>query len=273
MKRWLVVCLLVLLGAGASPVCMVTDLKGPAPVKLFAMLEAGQEVALPAGSSAVLSFVSGGVRSRVTGPCKFRLSASGVEMLSGAPAVVSRAAESASAPLAAGVNLDKIGGLRRGDLHLTCDPAFAVPVCDITWSTTEEFPEVEVLVEDSVSMKRVIKKSVPGKPSVLRVELEQGRAYQVTLTGFRADGSHVPSEPTPVPLRVLSREEFANISALRQEAISSPNDLAPAVELLAAYLAAELYRPAEALTGELLRKRPEDPTLKKLAADLETRRR
>ena len=261
------VCLLVLLGAGASPVCMVTDLKGPAPVKLFAMLEAGQEVALPAGSSAVLSFVSGGVRSRVTGPCKFRLSASGVEMLSGAPAVVSRAAESASAPLAAGVNLDKIGGLRRGDLHLTCDPAVLDGKFDLTWATTEDFPEVEVLVEDAASMKRVVKKVVPGKS--LAVELAPG-SYQVTVTGFRADGSHVPSEPTPVPLRVLPAADAARLGRLQKAA---SEDVAASVELVAAYLALELYRPAEALTGELLRKRPEDPTLKKLAADLETRRR
>lgn len=274
---WLV--LLLLVAAGAPPVAMVSDLKGKIDgISLFGMLPAGQELRLPAGAELSLSFVQGGLRERLKGPCLARLEATGAKVLEGAPAVTMRPAEgSDSAALPRGLNLDKIGGLRRGELRFVNDPVSLTSRPVLRWVSSERFPELEVMIEEAGTFKRVLKQRVPPEPARMQVELSPGKSYLLSLTAFRADGSHIPNEPLPVSLRVLSSEETERYEALAREARmelqAHPDDLAPLNELLAAYLAEELYAPALELARELARRRSSDAILTRLVSDLEERGR
>ncbi len=274
---WLLV-LLLLIAAGAPPVAMVSDLKGTIQgVTLFGMLPAGQELRLPAGAELSLSFVQGGLRERLKGPCLARLEPTGVKMLEGAPAVTMRPAEGESAALPTGLNLDKIGGLRRGELRFVNDPVSLTSRPVLRWVSSERFPELEIMIEEAGTFKRVLKQRVPPEPARLQVELSPGKSYLLSLTAFRADGSHIPNEPLPVSLRVLSSQETERYEALAREARmelqAHPEDLAPLNELLAAYLSEELFGPALDLARELVRRRSSDAILTRLVSDLEERQR
>lgn len=257
---------------------MVSDLKGKIEgVSLFGMLPAGAELRLPAGAELSLSFVQGGLRERLKGPCLARLEATGVKVLEGDPAATMRPAESNAATLPTGLNLDKIGGLRRGELRFVNDPVSLTSRPVLRWVSSERFSELEVMIEEAGTFKRVLKQRVPPEPARLQVELSPGKSYLLSLTAFRADGSHIPNEPLPVPLRVLSSEESERYEALAREARmqvqAHPEDLAPLSELLAAYLSEELYAPALELARELTRRRSGDAILTKLVSDLEERQR
>lgn len=271
---WLAASLL-LLGAGAPPAAMVSDLVGKATLRgqnvaLFAMVDAGSELELPAGSRLQLAFVNGGLVVSATGPCTLRVEADGAHVLKGTPVSSRKPAPSAVGVKPTGINWDKMAGLRRGELTLRCDPASLSEDVELTWKADRPLEEIEVVVEEAGTFKRVVKKLVPATPAACKVALSPGGSYLVTLTGFTASGERFTTGP--VPLHVLSLAERTGFEsswkAAWEAARSDPQEAGGLALLLAQATELQLYAQAREVAAELVKRRPEDPGLKRLVEAL-----
>lgn len=261
---------LVLLGAG-SPAAMVSDLVGTVSVKgqsvaLFSMVSAGSELEVPAGSRLQLAFVNGGLVVNAAGPCTLRVEADGAHLLKGTPLASRKPAPSAPGVKPTGINWDKMAGMRRGELALKCDPASLGSPVTLAWKADRPLDEVEVVVEEAGTFKRVVKKLVPFAPSSCEVSLAAGGSYLVTLTGFSASGERFSTGP--VPLHVLSAAERAAFEGAWKSAWDAahadPQEAGGLAVLLAQAAELQLYTQAREVAAELVKRRPEDPGLKRL---------
>jgi len=252
---------------------MVTDLVGTARLRgqnvaLFSMVEPGSELELSTGSKLQLAFVNGGLVVSATGPCTLRVEADGAHVLKGAPVSTRKPPPSAAGVKPTGINWDKMAGLRRpaDKVNLTCPPVSLRDQVEVTWDSQVPLDEVELVVENASPPTRVLKKLVPASPARQTLTLEPGGLYVVTLTGFTASGEHLRA--APARLEVLSSAERARFEAAWKagwEAARSDAQEAGALTLLLGQaLELGLYAQAREVGGELLKRRPEDPELRRV---------
>lgn len=257
----------------AKPVAVVTDLQGKAslrdgtPLGLLSYLEAGATVKVESDGRLKLSFVNGSSEALVTGPAEVQVGADSVKAVSGSEVVNKTAPKRVGLALPQHLNLDRPAGVRRDqDLGLILGGRALAGKRTLRWRATSKFKEFQILVENASSLKLVyegVSAADQRQVSLPADALQPGQSYDVTLTGYTADG-----RPSEVRGRVLLLDESISARVKEAQSKAGGEGFSGRVSLLAAMLELGLDEEALALTETLLEERADDPNLQRLRVGL-----
>ena len=205
----------------------------------------------PAGGTAVLSFVQGGVRATLAGPCKVKVAANGVHMLSGTAARVSRPEVQQGQPVAVDINVNKMGGQAQRvadqppEITLVTNAASMEPPARRLASATGRGAAKH---HNSHQQPRRYDRKWPvaagadGFTVPADQALTPGKDYMVYAL-FVDDNGHHQAEP--MRLKVMAPQAAAGLKARAEaahaEAAAHPDDTTPLVQLVNLYTDNGLY--------------------------------
>lgn len=256
--------------ADAPPVAVFTRLDGLVELRvgktawaeghLLSPLPEGASVRLGKGAQATLSYVRGGLRVHLAGPCVITVGAQGVVPPSAAVRTT-RHARQGTALVPAGVNIDQMGGARdRAQVALHVGDAMESDP-DIEWRTTDSFAEYELALSTADGRrlwKTVVKGDAPTRlqatagspeqvfstrlPEAVRAELKPGASYELRLTASRAVGAL--GATWAGRFRIIDAPVAQQIAEARKEAeaefAAHPEDPTPMLVLVEMLLAQDL---------------------------------
>ncbi|MHB2021349.1 MAG: hypothetical protein ACYCW6_30820 [Candidatus Xenobia bacterium] len=293
-RLWMVACLLLMLGVasyGDDPpmVALVSSLSGAAKVNhtaaaLLSPLASGDVVELQPGASAVLSFVDGGTRVTLHGPCRASVNRKGVTMLAGRDAHIDRPKLEKGGSLAMTINVNRMGGVTQRAVPDEYDVTF---VGDrITMLTTPHFAwhikagfaprtmHVRIKQVDAYDEKWQVPAGADGFTVPPDHALAAGGTYQVSLWFEDENQDHHQGKSTY--LQVLSADELRQLqaqAASTQAALKQhPEDTTPLVQLINRYRDEHLYGPALEAVAQLKKLHPDDKNLVFMMGWLHTQR-
>jgi hypothetical protein len=247
---------------------------------LMMTLPQGALVKVIEGGRATLSFVRGGTRVYLKGPCEVRVEERGVQVLSSKSPdrvrIVNPTARG-TALVPGQVNLDRMGGrLMRPammpSVGLTTDPAVKTPRPTITWTTRGKLKDLELSIVQGGQTKPMYTAKLPGTARQHTLpthkSLVHGSEYLLVLKGRTASGAQVLAKRS---LAVLPREDVATVTAAEAEAArqyeADSTDISPLVVLLSIYTGYKLTTPAYDVTRIVVKERPDDARLYLLMGD------
>lgn len=240
---------------------MVVELQGKVgDLQLFDVVNAGRQLQLPADTRVTLSFLQAGRRARCQGPAVFAIEATGARKLSGPGSVTTQQpAATVAREIPGSFNWDKMAGVRHREVGWLVDDALLHPEAVLRWQLDPLMNEVEVVVESLPDYQRVYKQTVPANQREVKVSLEAGRSYELSLTGFPAGGA--PTEPAKRRVRVLATDHAARLLAW-EKAATQREEL---MEMCGVWLQYGVRSRASLLAQQLIRHYPDSARLRELA--------
>lgn len=261
MRFWILAFLTAILIAPVladQPVAMVTNLKGEAtsngePLQLLSYLDSGQEAQIGAGSQVVFSYIQGGMRATVTGPCKVSLQPSGPKLTKGKATQikVKKPKERTGAVLPSNLDLGSGGHLRRGELTLHVSGKLLPGEQVLEFSALPSFKTFYLTITNSSTFTEAFDS---GELSVRELTLpsgtlEAGESYDFLLQATSDSGETKEWERQGVV--VLSNDVSQKIRSLQSQG-ETAEDFETRAELLAVYLKHGLDREALGMVKSLL---------------------
>ena len=234
---------------------LVTQLTGQArsqgePVHYLQYLKLDQELTLSDDSSAVVSFVRGGRRVSLVGPCSVKLKIDGAVTLEGHEAhLIVPTKRTRASQIPAKRDLSTSGAIRRGGLELFLGHRI-LPSADKLYFTA--FPgqnDFVVTVFDSQSRKTAeLVTQDAGCLSLEQGTLKPGESYEFVLDGYSPGGQS--SKDHQMDVRVLTPEEEEEFREYERFVLEAGTEVDKS-ELLVQYLELSLHQEAMELVEEL----------------------
>lgn len=239
-----------------TPVAMVTKLKGKAtlqgqPLQLLSYLNSDDKAQVSAGSEVVFSYIEGGVRATVNGPCTVRFTPEGPLLTSGKPEQLKlkRPARRVGSTLPSHLDLGTGGHLRRGELSLHLSGKLLPGEQEIEISALPSFQFFYLTVSNSSTFEDVFEAEVSSHTLKLPAGiLKAGQSYDFLLEGTTTSGTTQELKKDGVV--VLSEDVVERIRESEKQV--DPSDFESRVELLAVYLKHGLDRQSLKCVDSLL---------------------
>ena len=241
---WLSCLFLVSVGSSAEEnIAMITSMTGSVTsqgtqLEILDFVKSDQKATLERGSTATFSYVAGGKRFTVQGPCTVRFSEQGPQKAGsggGIQGVVPSKRQGTD--LTSSFNLDFGGQVRRGEVHLHMSRALLPggQVIDVT--ATPAFTSFYFSVFDSTQRKFQSEELTESEWKVPDGVLKPGETYEFILEATTDSGRREVIRATNV--RTLDSES-AKIVRQAMEARQEESDMLNQIELLAIFLRFEL---------------------------------
>ena len=256
-KAILVTLLLAIPSLANDSLAMVTVVKGTvlnsnkAQLQILDYLASGEKAVVSKDSELVLSYVKGGVRATVTGPCTIQVNDAGPVVLEGKKSqlVSTRPAKRVGYQLPPKFETQS-GSLRRGELEIHLPRKFLPGEIEVPFTALPLYSDFYLTVYDATSKEEIYEQELEeGKKSFLipAGKLKAGGVYDFDISA--SGGKNVMAER-----RVVVGESLAEQLQDQIEARTASSDLAAKSELLSIYLGNGLDDRALSLVDSMLEK-------------------
>lgn len=271
-------CLLVLLLATAAALaqstasCMVLDLKGSLrqnqeAVGILQTLASGKTYSLAKDSKLKLGLTGTARQWQLEGPLVFKASGNGPIKSQGSGSLkeVQRTSAPALAPVK-GVNLQKMGGVRRSRIWITSDPGQLSTTPTLTWSSWGHFDQFQLSVQD-LKGKKLYQAELPAGSKTVKLPLSAGlkldNTYFIRLQAQQGARRYGCSGHLSLLPKAQAKATEKIVQSYRK-AYNKTNDLSYLSLSVLELAEQELFSKAKPIIEEMAKLRPNDPNLSAL---------
>jgi hypothetical protein len=258
-----------------TPLALVTKVEGKAvcadqKLDYLTYLGAGDVVVVSPSSQIALSYVKGGLRATVSGPCRIKMTPEGPTMLEGSASQLHSTQPNRRIGMILPSNLDISSGgtLRRGEISLHVSRQLLPGAHEIGFSALPSYGAFKLSISNSKSLRPTLEQEVTGREPFRIPDglLQAGQCYDFWLQAVAENGDVKELEIKSV--LVLEQPLAEQLEAHRLAAHESSDRISATTELLALYLYHHLDQLALDCAEDLLRNSQAKTNLANVATNL-----
>lgn len=261
-----------------TSLAMVTKVKGEGTaqgqkLKLLSYLAEGDKAKITSDSEFVFSYISGGLRAKIVGPCQVEFKKSGPVLLSGKKdqLTISRPKKRVGVALPSDLALGEGGHIRRGELSLHLSRKLLPGEQTIKFSGLPSFETFHLVISNASTYADVFENEVSkGQEfNIPKGTLRPGQSYDFLLQATTNTGQTMEVEAESVV--VLSEDIASQLAGFPVPASVGAEQFPEATEVLSIYLTHGLDAEALQITQVMLKTAGDNPRLLEIEKNLKQR--